>query len=110
MNLRLDNPQRSAEFARSCNRFLRRRGDDASLRSVEAAAILFTVLLVFLEIRHAINGGDVYRSSAGLTETALQVCAALAMAFLYPRPISRPVNPWGLWKRRPERRMEKVKR
>ena len=60
--------------------FLRRRGDDASLRSVEAAAILFTVLLVFLEIRHAINGGDVYRSSAGLTETALQVCAALAMA------------------------------
>src|ERR1700761_5464905 len=60
--------------------FLRRRGDDASLRSVEAAAILFTVLLVFLEIRHTINGGDVYRSSAGLTETALQVCAALAMA------------------------------
>ena len=59
--------------------FLRRR-DDASLRSVEAAAILFTVLLVFLEIRHAVNGGDVYRSSAGLTETALQVCAALAMA------------------------------
>ena len=60
--------------------FLRRRGDDASLRSVEAAAILFTVLLVFLEIRHAVNGGDVYRSIAGLTETALQVCAALAMA------------------------------
>src|SRR5579863_5384455 len=60
--------------------FLRRRGDDASLRSVEAAAILFTILLVFLEIRHAINGGDVYRSSSGLTETALQVCAALAMA------------------------------
>src|ERR1700727_1297139 len=60
--------------------FLRRRGDDASLRSVEAAAILFTVLLVYLEIRHAVNGGDVYRSSAGLTETALQVCAAFAMA------------------------------
>jgi uncharacterized membrane protein len=60
--------------------FLRRQGDDASLRSVEAAAILFTVSLVFLEIRHAVNGGDVYRSIAGLTETALQVCAALAMA------------------------------
>ncbi|HET7888105.1 MAG TPA: DUF2339 domain-containing protein [Bradyrhizobium sp.] len=60
--------------------FLRRRGDDAPLRAVEAAAILFTVLLVFLEIRHAINGGDVYRDSAGLTETGLQVCAALAMA------------------------------
>jgi uncharacterized membrane protein len=60
--------------------FLRRRGDDASLRSVEAAAILFTVLLVFMEIRHAVNGGDVYRNSAGFIEAALQVCAALAMA------------------------------
>ncbi|MDB5876241.1 MAG: hypothetical protein JWQ07_5683 [Ramlibacter sp.] len=60
--------------------FLRRRGDDAPLRTVEAAAILFTVLLVFMEIRHAVNGGDVYNNSAGLTEVALQVCSALAMA------------------------------
>ena len=60
--------------------FLRRRGDDAPLRTVEAAAILFTVLLVFMEIRHAVNGGDVYSNSAGLTEVALQVCSALAMA------------------------------
>jgi uncharacterized membrane protein len=47
---------------------------------VEAAAILFTVLLAFMEIRHAVNNGDVYRPSAGLTEIALQVCVALAMA------------------------------
>ena len=60
--------------------FLRRRGDDAPLRAVEAAAILFTVLLVFMEIRHTVNGGDVYNNSAGLTEVALQVCSALAMA------------------------------
>jgi uncharacterized membrane protein len=60
--------------------FLRRNGDDAALRAVESAAILFTVLLAFMEIRHAVNGGDVYRSSAGLTEVALQVCVALAMA------------------------------
>jgi uncharacterized membrane protein len=60
--------------------FLRRRGDDAPLRTVEAAAILFTVLLAFMEIRHAVNGGDVYRDTAGLTETALQICVALAMA------------------------------
>ena len=69
--------------------FLRRRGDDASLRSVEAAAILFTVLLVFLEIRHAVNGGDIYRASSGLTETALQVCAALAMAIGLERLLVR---------------------
>jgi uncharacterized membrane protein len=59
---------------------LRRRGDDAPLRMVESAAILFTVLLAFLEIRHLVNNGDVYRDAAGLTETALQVCVALAMA------------------------------
>lgn len=60
--------------------FLRRRGDDAPLRAVEAAAILFTVLLVFMEIRHAINGGDIYRVNTSLSEFALQVCATLAMA------------------------------
>jgi uncharacterized membrane protein len=59
---------------------LRRRGDDAPLRAVESAAILFTVLLAFMEIRHAVNGGDVYRVSSSLTELALQVCVALAMA------------------------------
>jgi uncharacterized membrane protein len=69
--------------------FLRRQADDNSLRSVEAAAILFTVLLVFMEIRHAVNGGDVYRSSAGLTETGLQVCAALAMAIGLERLLVR---------------------
>jgi uncharacterized membrane protein len=64
----------------SASIFLRRRGDDAPLRAVEGAAILFTVLLAFLEIRHAVNGGDVYRDTASLTETGLQVCVALAMA------------------------------
>ena len=60
--------------------FLRRGGDDGPLRTVESAAILFTVLLTFMEIRHAVNNGDVYRQSSGLTEIALQVCVALAMA------------------------------
>jgi uncharacterized membrane protein len=60
--------------------FLRRRVDDAPLRTVESAAILFTVLLVFLEIRHAIYGGDVYYTIPSLAEFALEVCAALAMA------------------------------
>ena len=49
---------------------LRRRGDDAPLRTVEAAAILFTVLLVFLEIRHAIYGGDIYHVTPTLAEFA----------------------------------------
>jgi uncharacterized membrane protein len=58
---------------------LRARADDAPTRIVEAAAILFTVLLVFVQIRHLVNGGDIYRSSAPLAELALQVCSGLAM-------------------------------
>ena len=60
--------------------FLRRRGDDGPLRGVEAAAILFTVLLAFTEIRHYINNGDIYRTSSSLIEVGLQICVALAMA------------------------------
>lgn len=60
--------------------FLRRRGDDAPLRMVESAAILFTVLLAFMQIRHFINAGNVYREGADLIEVGLQVSVALAMA------------------------------
>jgi uncharacterized membrane protein len=60
--------------------FLRRRGDDAPLRTVEAAAILFTVLLVFLEIRHAIYNGRIYTAVPTLLEFALDLCVALALA------------------------------
>jgi uncharacterized membrane protein len=59
---------------------LRRRGDDdAPLRMVEAAAILFTVLLAFMEIRHAVYEGNIYGTTS-LLEIALEVCVALAMA------------------------------
>ncbi len=60
--------------------FLRRRADDAPLRTVESAAILFTVLLAFMEIRHAVYGGDVYRAVPSLAEFALEDCVLLAMA------------------------------
>ena len=38
----------------------------------KSAAILFTVLLVFMEIRHAVYGGDVYRVTPTLAEFALR--------------------------------------
>jgi uncharacterized membrane protein len=59
---------------------LRQRVDDQPSRMVDAAAILFTVLLVSLEIRHFMNDGDIYRARGGLAELALHVCAGLAMA------------------------------
>jgi uncharacterized membrane protein len=59
---------------------LRRRADDQPSRMVESAAILFTVLLVNLEIRHFMNDGDIYRAHSGLGEIGLHVCVGLAMA------------------------------
>lgn len=59
--------------------FLRRRADDAPLRIIEAAAILFTALLAFTEIRHVATGGNM-TAAPSLLECALQVCVALAMA------------------------------
>ncbi len=59
---------------------LRRRADDVPSRMLDAAAILFTVLFAFMEIRHAMNGGDIYAPTAGLDEIALHVCVGLAMA------------------------------
>lgn len=59
---------------------LRKRADDVPTRMTESAAILFTVLLAVLQIRHYINNGDVYRASAPLAEIALQVCVGLAMS------------------------------
>jgi uncharacterized membrane protein len=58
---------------------LRRRADDVPARMIDSGAILLTVLLAFLEIRHFINDGDVYRSTSGLAEVALQVSIGLAM-------------------------------
>ncbi|WP_038956608.1 DUF2339 domain-containing protein, partial [Bradyrhizobium japonicum] len=55
--------------------FLRRRGDDPPLRIVEAAAILFTALLAFMEIRHLATGGRM-TSPPSLLEFGLQVCVA----------------------------------
>jgi uncharacterized membrane protein len=59
---------------------LRRRADDMAARSVESAAITFTALTAFLEIRHLMNDGDIYAPAAGLGEIGLQVSTGLAMA------------------------------
>jgi uncharacterized membrane protein len=63
----------------AASHFLRRRGDDAPLRMVDAAAILFTSLLAFMEIRHVATHGNM-TAAPSLLEFALQVCVALAMA------------------------------
>lgn len=58
---------------------LRRRADDMPARIVDAAAILFTVLLLIVEIRHYVTGGDIYRPPDWGTEVMLYVNVGLAM-------------------------------
>jgi uncharacterized membrane protein len=58
---------------------LRRRSDDVPARIADAGAILFTVLLVILQIRHYVTGGDIYRPVNGFAEAALDVNAGLAL-------------------------------
>lgn len=61
-------------------RLLAKRADDRPTRAVQAAAILFTVLLVFLEIRHYVYDGDIYHSGASTLEIGLDVSTGLAIA------------------------------
>jgi uncharacterized membrane protein len=58
---------------------LRRRADDVPARMADSAAILFTVLLAVLQIRHYMNNGDIFRQSTALAEVAMQVSVGLAM-------------------------------
>ena len=77
---------------------MRPEKDDAPLRIVDAAAVLFTVLLFFFEIRHYVTGGDPYASTSDLTEIALDVCAGLALAIGLERIRLRThsiVHNWG---------------
>ncbi|MPZ37783.1 MAG: DUF2339 domain-containing protein [Rhizobiales bacterium] len=59
---------------------LRRRADDVPARMADSAALLFGVLLAFLEVRHYMSGGDIFRPSSGLNEIALHVNVGLAIA------------------------------
>jgi uncharacterized membrane protein len=74
-------------------RFLRARADDVPARAAEAAAILFSVLLLFFEIRHALNDGDPYAPVSGLTEWALFAAVALAYAIGLTRIEARRRSP-----------------
>ena len=58
---------------------LRRRADDLPARMVDSGAILFTVLLAVLEIRHYVTGGDISQPPNGVIEVMLYVNVGLAM-------------------------------
>ncbi len=58
---------------------LRKRKDDLPSRFADSLAILFTALFFSLQIRHYVNGGDIYKDTAPFTELAMHVIVGLAM-------------------------------
>jgi uncharacterized membrane protein len=68
-------------FAWAARIFLRGR-DGLAVRVLECGAALFAVLLVLLEIRHAVQGGAVGAQRWGFLEAALQASALLACAWV----------------------------
>ncbi|HRF10332.1 MAG TPA: DUF2339 domain-containing protein, partial [Xanthobacteraceae bacterium] len=58
---------------------LRKRKDDLPSRFADSLAIVFTALFFSMQIRHYINGGDIYRDVVPLAELALHVITGLAM-------------------------------
>jgi len=58
---------------------LRKRKDDFPSRFADSLAILFTALFFSMQIRHYINGGDIYKDTASFTEFAMHVIVGLAM-------------------------------
>lgn len=58
----------------------RRQRDDITVQVLEAAAIVCVVALVGLEVRHALNDGDIYASSFDLAELSIHAITMLALA------------------------------
>ena len=58
---------------------LRRHADDLPARIVDAAAILFTVLLVVLEVHHFVEHGDPSIAGSDLAEIGMDVSLLLAV-------------------------------
>ncbi len=57
-----------------------RDGDDLPAQIVRAAAMAFGVTLIGMEIRHLMNGGNVFASRFGLAETAIHTLSWLGLS------------------------------
>ena len=66
-------------------RVMRSRGDDVPVRVADALGVLFSVFLVFFEIRHAMNGGDPYAPGSGLLEQGLLAVASFGFGIVLTR-------------------------
>jgi uncharacterized membrane protein len=64
---------------------LKRERDDLASRICDALGVLFAGLLVFFQIRHALNGGDPLASTSGHVEQGLFALMSLGFAYVLMR-------------------------
>jgi uncharacterized membrane protein len=73
-------------------RILRKEADDVPARVVDAAAILFTVLLVVFEVQHYMRADASIRPTGGLAEVGLDMTLLLALVIGLERVRERSGN------------------
>jgi len=64
---------------------LQQRKQDIPVLAAQGLSIIFSALLCFFEIRHALNGGDPYEPSTGLIEQGLFTTTAFAFSVALTR-------------------------
>lgn len=77
----------------SAARVMRRRAEDIPVRIADSCAVLFAALLVFFEIRHAMNGGDPFARTSGLIEQGLMVFSGFLFSLVLMSLDARRINP-----------------
>ena len=71
----------------------RSAADDLPVRICDALGVLFAALLVFFQIRHALNGGDPLANTSGHVEQGLFALMAIGFAYVLMRLDLGRANP-----------------
>jgi uncharacterized membrane protein len=72
-------------FALSARLLARNGGEDRATQIAEALAIVFSALLVFFQIRHALHGGDLFVEDSSLAENGLYAISAMGFSLVLSR-------------------------
>jgi uncharacterized membrane protein len=75
----------AAAFGLAARMMRRASGEDRPVQIAQALAVVFSALLFFFEIRHALNGGDPYAKSSGLIEQGLFATTSLGFSLALTR-------------------------
>ncbi len=78
-------------------RWLETRRTDFAVRLSDSLAVIFAGLLLFFQVRHLTNAGDVLHAGANHVESGLQVFVSLALSFALARMNLARANPVFEW-------------